>query len=74
MAKSKFLISVTREDGQTVHLRPGGRGERDLVETVVNALMQKPIGVFRTKATVRQHVEDVLNDALHNLKSEVLPS
>jgi hypothetical protein len=39
--ESEYLIRITRVDGGPVYLRPGGKGERELVATVVEAALGK---------------------------------
>ena len=63
---SRFLISIVREDGDKVFLRPGGTGERDLIQ----AIKDKGIGFLKTEAKVIKAIEEVLTE----LKSEVRPS
>jgi hypothetical protein len=63
---SRFLIRIEDvEAGKVALLRPGGKGERDLVAAIV----AKGVGVFRTQAQVEAAIRSVLLD----LKSEVLP-
>lgn len=70
---SKFLITITRHDGKEVHLRPGAHGERDLVKAIVDATLAKGVGLFRSKAHVKEDLEAALSEVLFELKSEVKP-
>lgn len=70
---SQFLIQITRVDKAPVLLRPGGRGERDLVSEVTKRVKEAGVGFFRTEAQVVAAVEAALTQVLHELKSEVVP-
>ena len=70
---SKFRISITRTDGAQVHLVPGGHGERDLVNAIVDTALAKGIGVFRTEAQVKAKLESAIREVLNEIKSEVRP-
>lgn len=71
---SKFRISITRLDGDPVHLVPGGHGERDLIAAILDAAIAKGVGLFRTEAHVRADLEAAVEEVLTNLKSEVRPT
>jgi len=70
---SQFLLSIERVDGDIVMLRPGSQGERDLVESIVDNVLSRSVGVFRTKVQVAEAVRAACNDVLMLAKSEVLP-
>lgn len=67
---SDYRISITRKDSHPIHLRPGGKGERLLVESVVRAALSKGIGVFRTETHVAQAIRTAFDDVLYALKLE----
>ena len=71
---SKFRVCIAREDGDPVYLVPGGLGERDLEEAIVNKILSKGVGFWRTESHVRKSIEAGLDEVLHELKAEVIPS
>jgi hypothetical protein len=73
---SDYLIQVvTRRDGQVVESikawEPGLRVEREFVASLIEALSTRPIGLFRTKATVLAAVKAAVEQFLFELKSQV---
>jgi hypothetical protein len=69
---SMFHISIVRADGTEVKLRPGGRGERDLIDAVVARVATKGVA-FRPTTHVLTDVRAALTEELWALKSEVVP-
>jgi hypothetical protein len=70
---SHYQISITRVDGKPVHLKPGSKGERDLVDAIVSATLAKGVGIFHSEDHVAQDLEDAIKEVLIDLKSEVEP-
>lgn len=64
MADSLYYISIKRHDGGDVKLRPGGHGERDLLQALADKL---------SWATSRAKAVQALEDVLKEQKFEVLP-
>lgn len=60
-------------DGKQVHLKPGAKGERDLVDAIVSATLAKGVGVLRSEDHVALDLTDAINEVLFDLKSEVEP-
>ena len=71
---SPFRICIVRADGEPVLLHPGRTGERYFVDDVVKRVLAKGVGIFRTEAHVREDLEAALEEALHDLKSDVVPA
>jgi phenylpyruvate tautomerase PptA (4-oxalocrotonate tautomerase family) len=70
---SDFRIAIVRADGKRVLLYPGSRGERDLIETVTAAVVEKGVGIFRTETKVKAAIAEGIAEVLQVLKSEVVP-
>jgi len=70
---SAFLVKIVRADGYDVILRPGGSGERDLIDDIVDRIMSKGVGFFRTEAHVKNDITEAVTEVLHELKSEIEP-
>jgi hypothetical protein len=71
---SRFRVHILdTETGAEAALLPGGRGERDLVDAVLAAIVKRGVGIFRTEAHVAQAIQEGMQEALFALKSEVLP-
>jgi hypothetical protein len=69
---SQFRIAIVdRDTGRQVLLVPGGVAERDLVEDVVDAVLDRGVGFFRTEAQVEQAIRDSMREVLRKLKSDV---
>lgn len=70
---SKFRIAIVTDDGDPVHLHPGGQGERDLVEALVQHIVGKGVGFFKTEAQVTKAITEGISEVIYQLKSEVVP-
>ena len=70
---SLYRIAIHRPDGGLVLLRPGAKGERDLIDAVVQETVAQGVGLFRTEAHVAAAVQRACERVLRELKSEVVP-
>lgn len=70
---SKYRLVIIREDGNPVFYMPGSKGERDMVNAIVEKVMSKGVGFFRTESHVRKDVVEAVNEVIHDLKAEVTP-
>lgn len=71
---SQYLIQVVDTlTGRVVQWAPGLQVERALVDDVCTRVEAKKVGVGRTTATVVAAVREALEEALHDLKSDVKP-
>lgn len=70
---SNFYISIKDIDGDEVALRPGGVAERELLSEVSRRLQDHGVGWFKSEAKVLVALELALQDALHTIKSDILP-
>ena len=50
----------------------GGPLERDFIQACVDAICQRPVGLFRTERQVRQAVEAGITDVVRSLKYETV--
>lgn len=68
----RFLLTITDTiTGERAALTPGGRGERDLIEDVVEATLEEGVGVFKTEAQVEAALRKALHTVIGGLKREV---
>ncbi len=71
---SRFVLSITdTATGSQAQLRPGGTSERQIINEVVNAVIAKGVGLFKTEAHVAQAVREALIEVLTAVKSDVQP-
>ena len=68
---SKYRIQIIRADQKPVDLIPGGHAERDLVKAIVDTVMEKGVGFWRTETHVKQAVEDAIQEVIRDLKADV---
>lgn len=71
---SPYRIRIERVDGQIVHLIPGGKAERDMVDAIVNRVRTKGVGFARTEAHVLADVRAAIGEVIHEMKSEIRPT
>lgn len=70
-----FRLQVIGPNGELAATwRPGDRAELDLIQRVADRVATKPVGLFRTKARVRQEVVTALEEVIHELKARVKPT
>lgn len=63
-----FYIQISDADGRIITTRTGGKHERDLIESFVEAIVANKVGVFRTEAHVKQAIRDGITKAISDLK------
>lgn len=71
---SKFLICITRVDQDPVFLYPGAKGERDLKADIGSRLLAKGVGIGKTQAHVLADFFTAFDEAMADIKSEVVPT
>jgi len=70
--KSDFEIQVVHiPTGQVLSWAPGKQEERDLITSLVTRVLEKKVGVFRTKAAVALAVTEAFKELLLALKKQV---
>lgn len=68
----RFLLTITDTiTGDRAALNPGGRGERDLIEDVVDATLERGVGFLKTEAQVEAALRAALHEVIGGLKREV---
>lgn len=68
----RFLLTITDTiTGDRAALNPGGRGERDLIEDVVEATLEQGVGFLKTEAQVEEALRKALHTVISGLKREV---
>jgi hypothetical protein len=68
----RFLLTITDTiTGDRAALNPGGRGERDLIEDVVEATLEQGVGFLKTEAQVEEALRKALHTVIGGLKREV---
>lgn len=64
----KVQIVDATDDTRVMCYYGGERAERDLIDAIVARLDHKPVGVFRTVATVKTAVAEAIREELADLK------
>lgn len=63
-----FKLQIVDEQGVVVNTRAGGKHEADLVDLIVQNIMPRGVGIFRTSAHVEQDIRDGIAAAIYGLK------
>jgi hypothetical protein len=72
MSKPLFALQLVYPDGTPLTFEAGSRFERDFVQSIVDAIMAKGVGFFKTEAHVRADIEAGIKEAIWDLKAETV--
>lgn len=66
------LQIVENYTGRVLEFEGGGKVEMDLIESIVQAVMRRGVGMWRTQAHVEQDLRDGIQEAIHGLKTKTI--
>jgi len=72
MSEPVFKLQLVYPDGTALTFEAGTRFERDLVESIKTAIMERGVGFWRTEAHVEKDVVEGIRAAILDLKRETL--
>jgi len=67
-----FKLQITYPDGTIVEVPPGGKLERDLIASCVEAAVAKGVGFLRTEAQVEAAIRAGMTEVFMALKRETI--
>lgn len=73
MASSFTMQIVDKRTGSVVEFEPGLTVEMDFITDVVQRVLDKGVGVFRTEAHVAADIRSGIEEAIYALKVKVKP-
>lgn len=67
-AQPPFYLQISDDAGTVVRTRAGGKHEADLIDLFVDAIVDRGVGFFKTKAQVTEAIKAGIKAAIHSIK------
>lgn len=67
-AQPPFYLQIADENGAVVKTRYGGAHERLLIDSIVEKVISKGVGFFRSQADVEMKLRDAITEVISEIK------